>query len=139
MNIIPCIIRVFVRQPNFALSFKKMDIPSCRLLKTAKQKGFEKTMIQEIYINNELKNTFTNKYDIVRSILDSFYCSRFVNKTYKLKEKTNHTDKMELIFYYNTYDVDGNITKVKYHYKNIPCTSNRLDTKTLLDYLKYDE
>lgn len=97
-------------------------------------------MIQEIYINNELKNTFTNKYDIVRSILDSFYCSRFVNKTYKLKEKTNCTDKMELIFYFNSYDYDdGNITKVKYHYKNVPCKSNRLDTEALLNYLKYDE
>lgn len=96
-------------------------------------------MIQEIYINNELKATYINKYDIIRSILDSFYCNKFVNKTYKLKEKTNHTNKMELIFYFNMYDYDGSIQKIKYHYKNVPCRNNRLDAETLLDFLVHNE
>ena len=93
-------------------------------------------IILEVYKNNKLVNTFNNEYDNIKSLIDCFYSVQFVSKNYKLKEKTNYTDKMEFTFMYHSYDCDGTKDTFKHIYKNIPCKSNRLDTDKLLEVLK---
>ena len=96
-------------------------------------------IIQEVYKNGELVNTLTNEYDNIKSLIDSFYHSKFVNKTYKLKEKTNYTDKMEFVLYFYYYNNIGEKDTYKYIYKNVPCSCNRLNTNELLKRIERKE
>lgn len=93
-------------------------------------------IILEVYKNNKLVNTFNNEYDNIKSLIDCFYSVQFVSKNYKLKEKTNYTDKMDFTFICYNYNYDGTKDTYKYIYKNIPCQSNRLDTNKLLKVIE---
>lgn len=93
-------------------------------------------IIREIYQNNKLVNTFINQRDNIKSLFNDFYVTKFVNKTFRIQEKTNYTDHMQIIVTWYYYDCNMNKVHFKAIYKNLPCKGNRLDADKLMEIVQ---
>lgn len=84
------------------------------------------TIKMEIYKNEELTNEFNTGIDGLVNIM-----AAAIQGAGKAQIRHTGIDTADLTYTFSYRNHEDKVTKYKYIYKNIPCTSGRIDTQKL--------